>query len=155
MSDIEVYTDSDGRFFLFKLHLFTLINLMGQTAASLIVACQDYPFDGSPPTQSPIGSVLASRMEGWERPEFTSTLLSQAQFLYACVGHIVGCGQSPSVMSREVANLVADALAHFQEWKMKLCRAEQDEHGEHWGTGTGFYKANWTDRNKKFLTLWG
>ncbi len=155
MSDIEVYADSGGWPVLFKLDVLTLIRLVEQTAASLIAACKDYPYDGRLPEQSPIGKVLVGRMEGWDKTNFTNTLLSQAELLHAFVKHAVECRRPPlPVMSRDTAQLVADALARFQEWKTNLCRAEQEEYGEHWGTGTGFNKANWTDRNKKFLALW-
>ena len=152
MSDIKVYADSYGESILFKWDVLTLVEFVAQTAASLIAACEDYPFDGSPPTQSPIGKVL-DRM-GWREPEFTNALLSQVRFLHAFVEEAVERGQPPLAMDRKDAQLVADALARFQEWKTDMHRLEQEQHGEIWGTDLPFYEANWTNHNEKFLALW-
>lgn len=150
---IEVFAGPDGWDTLLKLRPSELLGLVGQTAASLIVACESYPRNGSAPKESPIGKILVERMN-WADHGFTNALLSQANFLYALVTDAVDRRQPPALMEKSTAKLVTDALAAFQRWKTSLCQAEQEEHGEHWGTATLFFQKDWTDHNEKFLTLW-
>lgn len=125
-----------------------------QIAANLIAASKSYPVGVNPyPKDDPVGGILVQRMN-WASHGFINALQTEAKFLYLLVEYAVKRARLPFTMERTEATLITDALNAYQEWKTELCRAEQEEMGEHWGTATGFFKANWAEHNKAFLALW-
>lgn len=151
--DVAVYAGAVGVGYVIKFEPATFKKFAEQTAASIIVACKGYPRDGSSPKEDPIGSVLTKRMS-WADHGYTNALISQVEFLYALVVCMTETGRKPFATDIETAKLIADALDEFQKWKTDVCNAEQLIHGKNWATATGFFKTNWADKNKKFLSLW-
>ena len=139
---------------LMEMEQVTLMFLVCQTAASILQACAEYPatddlIDG--PSGSGIGRWLTAS-QNWASHGFTNALQSQVQFLYALVeAHVKAGGKTHFLGDPSVKKLVADALTTYQGWKTMVCRDGQARNGGHWGTATGFFKADWTDLNQKLL----
>lgn len=70
---------------------------------------------------------------------------NQVLFLHALTlrhkqSPILGWSEERSASEGSVERKVARALYYAKWWKEKHCEAEQEQHGEHWGTATGFYR---------------
>jgi len=152
--EFRVYVRDRADPVLMEMEQVTLSFLACQTAASVLQACTeypatDYPIDG--PSGSRIGRWLTSS-QNWASHGFTNALQSQVQFLYALVeAHVKAGGKTHFLGDPSVKKLVAEALATYQGWKTMVCRDRQTRSGEHFGTATGFFKADWADLNQKLL----
>jgi hypothetical protein len=152
---VTIYTSSRGDPLL-QIDSVHLKHLLIQTAANIIATCKSYPHDGSEPKDSAIGQILASKVN-WAFNGYVNALQAQVQLLYSAVGEMV----KPEGMSRlfivglekSEAELIAQALQEFQDWKTAFCKHEQEKEGENFGTETGFFKATWTDRNDQLFAL--
>lgn len=150
-----IYVDASGtRAPLVEINTPTLSVFLAQIAASLLAAAKSYPRDGTIPEADPVGSILDIRMR-WAPHGFTNGLVSQAELLYQVVHTSVAMGRpTPNIMSEELALLITDALAVFQEWKTDLIRAQKEEFGESWGDATSFNQMDYTDQSEEFLRFW-
>ena len=150
--EIEFYQGNND--YIAKFDLLTLEHLLLQTSASLIVGCRTYPVkEETLPTSSDIGVTLM-KYTTWAYNGYTNALLAQADFIKSFIYHCIRTTTKPYLMDYKSACLLADSLEHFQAYKTEICKDEQVKHGEHWGTATGFFKANWTEYNQEFLSLW-
>lgn len=81
----------------------------------------------------------------WADHGFTNALLSQVEFVYNFMSHVIlKDNYLFSIFSGE-KQIIVEALKSFQQFKTELCNQEEKEHGKGWGTGTPFYKKDWTD----------
>ena len=92
----------------------------------------------------------------------TNELVTIATFIYAFVkGELQNPyqGAFPELFSSfsderdKQKRTITDALSAFQSYKTAICKAEQAEMGENWGSATGFFQKDWTDLNGRFLSV--
>jgi hypothetical protein len=148
---MSVYSD-DSNNFLIGFDINSLDMFLIQTAANIILACKTYPHDGSRPAESPIGSELVQRFN-WADHGFINALQIQVSVIYDVVKRMVINGEWPLPIRIESAKIFTEALQEYQNLKNAICEKEKEEHGKHWGNATGFFQADWSDQNEKFLEL--
>lgn len=135
-----------------------LKQLIAQTAACVIECCENYsigPDGGVVPLAAPIGRFLKYSLK-WREQEVINALQAQVEFLYTFVGEVVASRGKTIIaigIEKRETNLIAKALELYQKYKTAICEAEQKKYGQHWGSGTSFFQADWTDLNKEFLAL--
>jgi hypothetical protein len=135
-----------------------------QTAANVLVACEQYPTGIHEIPTEGIGKIINDYL-GWNSPvrinALTNTLMAQVEFLFAIVENaIVSNGLPYNLVDEEkeeaqIRKIIADALTAFQKWKTEINRNEKKEFGKKWGDATEFVQMDWTKYNKDFLALKG
>jgi hypothetical protein len=153
-----VFVSKDEGGALVKMDSVHLKLLLLQSAACVIECCEGYatgPEGAVVPKTAPIGRILRESVNMAEHG-FISALQSQVALLYTFVKEVVtseGKTRIIAVIEQGEITLIAKALETYQKYKTAICKAEQKTHGEHWGTAMGFFQADWTDLNGKFLAL--
>lgn len=153
-----VFVSKDESGVLLKIDSIRLKSLLLQSAACVLECCEHYSFgpEGAViPQDAPIGRILRKYTRMAENG-YVNAVQSQVQLLYAIVKEIVASeGKTHIILILEQGdiNLITNALDAYQKYKTAICKAEQETHGEHWGTAMDFFKVDWTDQSSKFLAL--
>jgi hypothetical protein len=136
----------------------TLKRFIIQTAANVLLSCEQYPTGIREKPVKGIGEIITDRFD-WDSPIFTNALMTQVKFLFAIVENaIVSNGLPYNFVDEEkedmqIREIIADALTAFQGWKTEINRNEKKEFGKEWGDATKFVRMDWTKHNKDFLAL--
>lgn len=147
---------TDGSNFILMMDVVDLQKLIEQTAACVLQACQEMPISQEEKPSIGAGGILAERMR-WAHHGFVNALQSQVSLLYSCVEAALRSNMSARGIlfrSEEFRQLVADALATYQDWKTRHCQQIEDEHGQGFGSQTEFYRKDWSDLNEQLLSMY-
>ncbi|MDD5014506.1 MAG: hypothetical protein PHW73_05325 [Atribacterota bacterium] len=132
--------------------------ILVQCAAVVLECCNNYSYNsdgGIVPQNVPIGRFLKQYLNYTENG-YINALQSHVALIYSVVKKIVeleGNIDIVIILEKGEIALLTSALEAYQKYKTEICQAEQKERGKHWSAKTGFFKADWTDQNSKFLAL--
>jgi len=150
----EYYVGTRGNSILLGLDAIYLDALAAQTAASIIDGCDHYPAVDDGSEERPVTGVgkLLVDTQDWDPVQLTNGLMMQVGLLHAIAKMALGDEGVVCLCESKLRWLVVRALTRFQEWKTVVCQEGEKQHGEGWGSSTGFYTADWTDLNDRLMS---